>query len=475
MKLKLLFIFSFVFVSFSFSQEAQRKGTHQQQLEEYGTIKNKTYSTKIQNTPIIPLQSRSTNTLDKIVFGFLPYWEYSNGANSNMHYDLLSHIALFNFTASSSGALTNPSGWPWTDVINAAHTNGTKAIMVVNNFNQSQIHTLLTNTTAKNTLFANIKNTISTYQLDGVNIDFEGLSTSDRGAVVNSFMLQLTNYIHANLPGKEVSFDGPAVNWSGWDLNGLAASVDYLFIMAYDYNGSWSSYTGAVSPLSHPSGGICVSKSLNNDYSTAIANHADKLILGVPYYGKHWKTSTSIAGASVSSYVGSTFYKNTVTEANSHGGSIWNASSQTSWYKWFEASKWNQVWTDTEQSISLKYDEAISKNLAGVGIWALNYDGNRSELWTLIETKFTSLGVEDSFIKQQISIFPNPATNSITIQNTNNIDIVDYSLFSISGQKLILKKPIDNKIDISHLTTGIYFIKVVDADNHKATFKIIKL
>ncbi len=474
MKTKLLFFFAIIIIHISFGQEIIRKGTHQQHEEEFGKQRKVTASVKIKNTPIIPLQARTTTGLNKIVFGFLPYWEYNSGANANMHYDLLSHVALFSFDADGSGNISTPSGWPWTDVINSAHSNNTKVIMVVKNFSSTQIHTLLTNTTAKNNLFNNIKNLINNNQLDGVNIDFESLSSSDRGSLLNTFLTDLTTYIHTNLPGKEVSFDGPAVNWSGWDLNGLANSVDYVFIMAYDYNGSWSTTTGAVAPLIHPSGGICVSKSLDNDYATAITNHADKLILGVPYYGKHWKTATDVAGSSITSYVGSTFYKNTVTEANDHGGALWNANYQTSWYKWFQAGSWNQVWADTEQATAAKFDKAISKNLAGVGMWALNYDAGRSELWNLIDSKFNTLGVDNFFTANNVGLYPNPTSGNLQISNPKQIQITSYKIYTPSGKKLKTTLINKNHIDISFLKNGLYFIQLSDEKGNTTAYKIIK-
>jgi len=472
MKQTLLLILLSVFTLSSFAQEPLRKSAHQQQLEEFGHLKSTKNFKDFSKTPIIPLSARSTNTLSKIVFGFLPYWEYSSGAHSNMHYNLLSHIALFNFKASASGVLTNPAGWPWTDVINEAHNNNTKVIMVVNNFTASEIHTILTNTTVKNTLFANIENTINTYQLDGVNIDFEGLDSSDRGSILNAFLLDLTNYIHTNLPGKEVSFDGPAVNWSGWQLNALTQNVDYVFIMAYDYNGSWSNNTGAVAPLTHPSGGICVTKSLDNDYSLPISNYPEKLILGVPYYGKHWKTSADYAGAPVTSYVGSTFYRDTANNAT-YGSALWNANSSTSWYKWF-ASGWNQIWADNDQSIGLKYDKAIEKNLGGVGIWALNYDGNRSELWDLINTKFNaSAGVNEESLGNT-TIYPNPVKNRLSIQNKQNSSFKSYQVYTLLGQKVADGSIKNNQISVEKLKKGIYFIKVKDLKNNIITRKFIK-
>lgn len=468
-------LISFIIVSNATSaQEFISKSTHQQHKEEFGLTTNLKSSFDPSGSDIIPLQTKKTSNVSKIVFGFLPYWEYASGAHDNLNYDLLTHIAAFDFAASSTGTLTPPSNWPWTDVINEAHSNGVKVVMTVTNFNSSQIHTLLTNSTSKNTLFTAIKNTITNYQLDGVNIDFEGLSVEDRGSLLNSFMADLTTYIHTNLPGKEVSFDAPAVNWGGWSLNNLAESVDHLIIMAYDYNGAWSSYTGAVSPLTHPSGGISVSKTLNNDYSEPIANYPEKLILAVPYYGKHWKTTTSYAGSLVKSYVGSTFYKNTVVQAPSNGGEIWDNNSQTPWYR-YQLEDWHQVWADNAQSLSLKYDLAITKNLGGIGIWALNYDGDRPELWDLIDAKFKStLAVEDSFLEQEIYIYPNPTKSFLNISTSNFIKVSDIEIYNLQGQKIKSYSSNENSIDISSLKSAVYILKIQDNKGHNATFKIIK-
>lgn len=462
-----------------FSQEKTRIGTHQQQSIVFGSKEKITSKFDISGKGIIPLQKNQAKALSKIVFGFLPYWEYSNGAHNNLRYDLLTHIACFDFFAKNDGTLKLPSGWPWTDVINAAHTNGTKVILTVTNFDgnvspKDQARLLMTNTTVKNNLFNNIKNTITTYNLDGVNIDFEGMYNADEGSVVNNFMTDLTTFIHAQLPGKEVSFDGPAVNWGNdWDLNGLAKSVDHLFIMAYDYNGSWSSNTGAVSPLTHPGGGISVTKTLNNDYAMAKANYPEKLILGVPYYGKEWKTATNAAGSSITSYVGSTFYRDDVVDAPTKGGYIWDSNSQTPWYRW-SSGGWNQIWSDNEESIGKKYDLAIAQNIGGIGIWALNYDGNRSELWNLINTKFNgALAVDDAFIKTNISLYPNPTNSLVKISNPNHIKLKNIEVYNIYGQKLKAGKN-QNSLDLTKFKSGVYLIKVEDENGKRAAFKVIK-
>lgn len=472
-KKNFLFLFFIAIATICFSQEYV--GIHQEHKQQFGSKNQKTSISKGKISDIFPLKNNKTKSLNKAVFGFLPYWEYNAGAHTNMRYNLLSHIAVFDFKASQNGTLSNPSNWPWTDVINAAHNKGTKVIMVVSNFKKAEIHTLMSNASAKNNLFNNIKNTITTYQLDGVNIDFEGLDKNDRGDILNNFMLDLTNYIHTNLPDKEVSFDSPAVNWSGWKLKELAANIDYLMIMAYDYNGSWSTKTGAVAPLTNSSGGICVERSLNRDYRDAIASYPDKIILGVPYYGRQWKTQTSAPRATIKSYVGAAFYRSSVDDAAAKGGFLFDTNSNSSWYRW-QANDWNQVWIDNEVSLEKKYDLALSKNLKGIGIWALNYDGNKTELWDLIDTKFnTTLSTNNVLSKNGVILAPNPTPNIVTITNPNNIEILSVTIYNIYGQLVREVKSIKNTVNISNLKNAVYLFKLTDTNNNQQIFKIIKI
>ncbi len=448
------------------SQEIIIKGEHQIQREELASKEKVASKFDINGKDIISLQKSQAKDLSKIVFGFLPDWEYTSGAHSNMHYDLLTHIAAFNFLAESNGNLSNPSGWPWTDVINAAHSNGTKVIMAVTNFGGTEAaadvaHVLMTNSTSKNNLFNNIINIITTYQLDGVNIDFEAMNSDDRGTILNTFMGELTTFIHTNLPGKEVSFDGPAVNWGGWDLDGLAQSVDHIFIMAYDYHGGFSDYSGAVSPLVHPSGGICVTKTLNNDYSVPKSKYPEKLIMGVPYYEKHWKTSTGDAGSAITSYIGSTFYRTAVTDAATHGGFIWDNASQTPWYKW-NSGGWNQVWQENEPSLSKKYDLALTENLGGIGIWALNYDSTRTELWDLINTKFSGGTTPAPSAPNSLAAI-RKNSNTITLKFKEGNHATSYNVYQSTDNStfLMVMNNASTSIDITGLQQGeVYYFKV---------------
>jgi spore germination protein YaaH len=179
------------------------------------------------------------------------------------------------------------------------------------------------------------------------------------------------------------------VNWGGWDLPGLAASCDGIFIMGYAFWGSWSSTSGPNAPLT--GGTYNITNTVLTQYGTVTQNNPEKLILGVPYYGHHWTTTSSGARSSVISFQGSTRFFDDEPDSQVYG-LLWEGQSQTPWYRWKQGSTWHQVWFDNATSLGLKYDLAIDNNLQGVGMWALGYDGARPELWDLLEQKYGGCG-----------------------------------------------------------------------------------
>lgn len=274
---------------FQFETLPQHYSRHKADKEEYGKVAEiKSLETKT-GEAIIPLQFDKSE-LTESVFGYLPYWEYQSARNY-LRYGLLTHIALFDFATDSLGNVFNPPYWPWTDVINAAHQNGVKVILSTTNFKASQMRQLLNSDSAKQKLFLILKDKIETYKLDGVNIDFEEYYAADRGDLLNNFLKQLADSLHAAIPGCEVSFAGPAVNWSGWKFIGLANACDYIFIMGYAFAGSWNDFTGSNAPLL--GGTYNITNTVTKQYADIIKSNPKKLILGVPYYGNKWKTKTS--------------------------------------------------------------------------------------------------------------------------------------------------------------------------------------
>jgi spore germination protein YaaH len=476
------FIFFLGCVNLSFSQE--HMSIHQlSKIEHQNDIVSKSLFNK-DGEGIIPLKFDKSQ-LTAAVFGYLPDWNYSS-ARSYLRYDLLTHIAAFEFDASASGGISEPSYWPWTDVINKAHTNGVKIIMTVVDFTASDIHKIITDTTVKKTFFNNIKTKIDKYLLDGVNIDFESESSSDRAAIV-TFMNDLTNFVHTNISAdKEVSYAGPAVNWGKWDLPGLVTACDYVFIMGYDYYGSWSTETGPSAPLTNTYYSIqnaVVNSSYG--YGGALAKNANKLILGVPYYGQRWKTKTDVAGATVTSYVGSTTFTNDQPNSITYG--VKWSTYKTPWYSYKQDSvTYVQTWFDNDSSLGLKYDLAKTYKLKGVGMWALGYDGARTELWNLLQNRYLVTDVAED--KRQTPTgyqlsqnYPNPFNPSTVINYELPLSCkASIKVYDVLGKEiatLVDEEKAAGKYSVefsSKLSSGIYFY-TLRAGTYTSTKKMIYL
>ncbi|HEX2963590.1 MAG TPA: glycosyl hydrolase family 18 protein [Ignavibacteriales bacterium] len=461
------------FISPAFSQEPI--SVHELHKKEFGSQQLKKSPFNEDGSDIIPLQPNRTQT-STAVFGYLPDWEYAS-AKSYLQYDLLTHLACFDFPADTLGRLKNPNPWPWTDVINQAHLHGVKVIMCVTNFTGSQINKIISVASSKQNLFSNIKNTIKQYSLDGVNIDFEGLNKADRGSLINSFMAELTDTIHAAFPGKEVSFAGPVINWGGWDLLGLAKACDYIFIMGYSFYGGFSSTSGPCAPLTGSSQTNNITSALASatyGYGAVIPNYANKLILGVPYYGNSWLVRTSSSYSKAVDYIRSTFYRDNVLKAPVYGLN-WDSKSSTPWYCYQQDTLWVQNWFDTDTSTGLKYNLAASKNLKGIGMWALGYDGSRQELWDLLrqrvisDVKSTESHFPSGFALSQN--YPNPFNPSTVINyevpRTASITLAVYDLLGreiavlAEGEKAPGSYSV--RFDGSNLPGGVYFYRLESA------------
>ena len=364
-------------ISLTVAQEIL-KSIHQIELEY-----NNTYylepAFKPTTSPARPLQPRK-KTLTKTVFGYHPYWQGTKWQNYN--YDLLSTIAYFSAEANGSGELTDLHGWPATDLINKAHENGVEVVLTVTLFNKTELESLLNSESNRTTLINNLVNQVKNANGDGVNIDFEVFPASQKSNLV-TFVKDLRAALRKDISHAQVTLATPAVDWSSaWDFNALASESDGLFIMGYDYHWKGSSTTGPVAPLK---GGSYNITNTVNTYLSATGNNAGKIILGCPYYGIQWPASTGDKGANTTDNGTAIIYATAEAKALSYG-KIWDSDSETPWYR-YENPGWYQAWYDDSLSLSKKYDLAISKNLGGVGMWALGYDNGYDQLWNALKTK----------------------------------------------------------------------------------------
>jgi chitinase len=116
---------------------------------------------------------------------------------------------------------------------------------------------------------------------DGIDLDWEYPAATDKSnftALVSEFRTQLNSTGRRYL----LTIAAPAgkQNYSQLELAKVAAQLDFLNLMTYNYAGNWSNRTGHAAPLSSIAATV-------KDYRDAGVSPA-KIVLGIPFFGPGW-------------------------------------------------------------------------------------------------------------------------------------------------------------------------------------------
>ena len=100
-------------------------------------------------------------------------------------------------------------------------------------------------------------------------------------------------------------------------------------------------------------------------------------------------------------------------------------------------------------------------------------DGNLIDLdaTNLDFSACTILGLDD-YVTNLNNTYPNPVVDILHFSNSDTVKTI--SIFNMMGQKVFSAENITTQINISHLSSGSYFIKLQDADNNTTVNKILK-
>ncbi len=80
-------------------------------------------------------------------------------------------------------------------------------------------------------------------------------------------------------------------------------------------------------------------------------------------------------------------------------------------------------------------------------------------------------GIRENYVDKKVLIYPNPATNTITI-DCHQSSIME--ILNVQGQKLLQQQIQQGKtdIDISNLAQGVYFVRIIDGEKADVTIFI---
>ena len=351
--------------------------------------------------------------LRREVFGFLPYWELSD-SSTTLDWEKISTVAYFGVGADSKGNLIKKnsngsatvgwSGWTsskMTSVINAAHASHARVVLTVQSFawtatGLARQKKLLGSAAARANLATQIASAVRARGADGVNLDFEPIASG----YADEFTLlvrKVRSSLKAVAKGYQLTFD--TTGWIGnYPIEAATAKggADAVVVMGYDYRSSSSNPVGSIAPIGGPTYDI---RDTVKAYVSRIP--ASKVILGVPYYGRAWSTSSKSLhaknisgtkyGASVTvPYTTARGFGVTHGKAYDTGeGVAWTAYRRENCTPTYGCVKpWRQLYFDDARALRAKYDLVNQYGLRGAGIWALGYDGTRPELYAAIKARF---------------------------------------------------------------------------------------
>ena len=351
--------------------------------------------------------------LRRQVYGFLPYWSLS-GASSKLNYDVLSTIAFFSVGASAKGDLkkkdpdgSNTTGWGgWTSssmtsVINAAHQRGTRVVLTISVFawstSQANVQkAILGSAAARSNLAKQAAAAVRDRGADGINLDFEPLASGYADEFV-LFLKAVRTELNRVKAGYQLTYDttGFVGNYP-LEASVGAGAADAIFVMGYDYRTSGSSTAGSIDPLTGPK------YDLTDTVRTYTARVApSRVILGLPWYGRAWSTTSSAVRAPNQS--GTKFgTSSTPTYENIVGlvaqyGRRWDPVEQSPYVAYQRqnctstygcVTSWRQVYYEDGPSLKLRLGMVNDYGLRGAGMWALGNDGGRPELYRAFAESF---------------------------------------------------------------------------------------
>jgi spore germination protein YaaH len=269
--------------------------------------------------------------------------------------------------------------------VDAMHTRGIRVVPFLSNHWDRDVGVKALNN--REALATQIVQAINQYKLDGINVDIENVTEAQRDSLT-----ELVKLLRSKLPAsKEVSvavvanLTGTTKGWAAsYDYKALAESSDYLMLMAYD-----ESYPGDPTP--GPVASLPFVKTAIESMLKQVP--PEKLVLGIPFYGRYWNGVAASNGAGISNkqidelvskYRGVTRY-DTASQSPVATFTIPSGDESSSVYGTKLSPGSYTLWYENEQSIKEKLKLVQAYGLKGSGSWSLNQEAANTwsyfDLW----------------------------------------------------------------------------------------------
>lgn len=249
--------------------------------------------------------------------------------------------------------------------VQQAHGYGLQVWGVWDNFNfknetgsDVDSYAVLSSTSRRQLLVQGMINTALSLDLDGINIDFEGL-TEEVGTHYIQFLRELSVECRKNSLVLSIDNYVPFHFNEFYRLDIQGEIADYVIIMGYDEHYHGSKDPGSVASINYVSNGLT---------KTLEQVPAEKVVNALPFYTILWKTE----GAEVTDeYVTLNNVADFLNRVNVTPE--WDEETCQNYAEWQSGSATYQIWVEDLESLKVKLNVMGAQNIAGVAVWRLGY------------------------------------------------------------------------------------------------------
>ncbi|MGC9039275.1 MAG: glycosyl hydrolase family 18 protein [Roseiflexus sp.] len=305
--------------------------------------------------------------------------------------DILDEISPFWYSPSPGGELRFGREARDRTLLELAHGKNVLVIPTVHNVvtGEDPVPGILRNPRLRSYHVQQIVDEVLTYGYDGIDIDYEFLSSSLRDDY-SAFILELADALHAHGKLLTVAVHAKDCDYCGlggfqdWAVIGQV--VDRLRIMTYDYH--WrGGGPGPVAPV------YWVERVAR--YAVTVVDPA-KVVIGVPFYGYNWSRDGSgnargQTWAMINEIIQIYRLSVNLMESNQNG------LVQENWITYSSRTEGRrEVWFATSSGLDAKLRLVQELDLAGIAIWRLGGEDPRN--WEIIRARL----LQDPYESQRV-------------------------------------------------------------------------
>jgi glycosyl hydrolase family 18 (putative chitinase) len=350
------------------------------------------------------------------LYGYLPYWEMTTSMAGYLASVPLTTIALSSVSAASNGGLrpketgyVRITGSIGARLIADAHRRGQRVELVFTSFNYNPNSRLFGRSGAGDAMIDRPRATGGSQAsggshtlagshapaatppwqrtasellalakrlgVDGINVDVEFISGSAFEGYTE-FLATLRRGLDATRPGSRLSVATMA-SADGADLAraAIAAGVDRVFMMGYEYH--WSgSQPGGSAPIQRLDGTADLNWSIAQYTEAGVP--ADRMLLGLPLYGMSWPVASTDRYAPKTGNGTSWIPANHVALLTARDFAPTLDHVEMSEFFTVPAAAgatgWRAVFYDSPRTLRPKLELARARGYAGSGFWAIGYE-----------------------------------------------------------------------------------------------------